>query len=282
MKAIRNIPVKSSWHEKPIVTDTFYIKNNIHKPVVIFCHGYKGYKDWGAWNLVAKYFAKKGLFFIKFNFSHNGGTLEDPIDFPDLEAFGQNNYLKELNDLEDVINWLLKNDEIKSEVDISNITLIGHSRGGGISSLKASENSTISRLINWAATSDFEARMPSGEALKEWKNKGVSYVMNSRTKQNMPLYYQFYDVFEKSNKRLNISSAVEKLKIPHCIIQGESDVVVSPVEAENLHRWNPKSKLIMIKGMNHTLGSSHPWEKSTMPKFLKQVVEESYRFISHH
>ena len=26
-----------------------------------FAHGYKGYKDWGAWNLMAEKFAKNGF-----------------------------------------------------------------------------------------------------------------------------------------------------------------------------------------------------------------------------
>lgn len=86
--------------KKPMVYDVFFIPSQKPKPVIIFCHGYKGFKDWGAWNLVAKAFAKAGFFFLKFNFSHNGGTIEDPIDFPDLEAFAQNNFSKELEDLE--------------------------------------------------------------------------------------------------------------------------------------------------------------------------------------
>mgnify|MGYP000221090702 CR=1 FL=1 len=80
---------------RPIVYDLYFEENALQKPIVIFCHGYKGFKDWGAWHLVAETFAKKGYFFLKFNFSHNGGTIEQPIDFPDLEAFAQNNYTKE-------------------------------------------------------------------------------------------------------------------------------------------------------------------------------------------
>jgi hypothetical protein len=98
MQIKRNIIVKSNRHNKPIVTDLFYKKTNFKKPIVIFCHGYKGYKDWGAWNIAAEEFSKANLFFIKFNFSHNGGTVKEPIDFPDLEAFGNNNFIIELND----------------------------------------------------------------------------------------------------------------------------------------------------------------------------------------
>ena len=94
MKIIKNI-ILDGRHSKPILADVFFKENNQPKKVVVFCHGYKGFKDWGAWNLMAEEFAKAGFFFIKFNFSHNGGTPEQPIDFPDLEAFGNNNYTKE-------------------------------------------------------------------------------------------------------------------------------------------------------------------------------------------
>ena len=34
------------------------------KPLVIFCHGYKGFKDWGAWNLMAEAFRKQIYFLL--------------------------------------------------------------------------------------------------------------------------------------------------------------------------------------------------------------------------
>ena len=63
MKVIKNILVEGK-HQKPIVTDVFYVDDHQPKKIVIFCHGYKGFKDWGAWNLMAKEFAKAGFFFI--------------------------------------------------------------------------------------------------------------------------------------------------------------------------------------------------------------------------
>ena len=53
---------------RPIVYDFFYELNRSKAPIVIFCHGYKGYKDWGAWTLFAKDFASQGIAFLKFNF----------------------------------------------------------------------------------------------------------------------------------------------------------------------------------------------------------------------
>ena len=143
MEVVKNIVLKKGGI-KPILVDFFYKKTSKKMPIVIFCHGYKGFKDWGAWNLVGKEFANKNFFFIKFNFSHNGGTMKKPIDFPDLEAFGNNNYSHELNDLERVLDFISYEKSVFNNVDLNNIFLIGHSRGGGTCAIKASENETVS------------------------------------------------------------------------------------------------------------------------------------------
>ncbi len=84
--------------------------------LVIFCHGYKGFKDWGPWNLIAKCFASRGYDFLKFNFSHNGGTIENPIDFPDTEAFAQNTYSKELEDIGCILSSVEEGFQIDGEL----------------------------------------------------------------------------------------------------------------------------------------------------------------------
>ena len=48
---------------KSILVDVTYNENNLAKKVIIFCHGFKGFKDWGAFNKIAEYFAKKIYFF---------------------------------------------------------------------------------------------------------------------------------------------------------------------------------------------------------------------------
>lgn len=277
----RNIKVKSQTHIKPILTDVFYKKNNVKKDIVVFCHGYKGYKDWGAWNLVAEEFAKNDLFFVKFNFSHNGGTVDEPIDFPDLEAFGRNNFTLELDDIDTVVEWIISNAEFKNQANFENITLVGHSRGGGIVTLKASENNKISKVISWCGVSDFGARFPSGKLLEQWELAGISYVENARTKQQMPHYFQFYTNFKENEERLTIKNAVLKMTIPQLIIYGDMDDTVLPIEAINLNKWNPKSELLMIEEMNHSMGCSQPWEHTEIPIHLAEVVRKSIRYIKN-
>lgn len=274
-----NIAVKTHRHNRPIVTDVFYEANSKKKPLVIFCHGYKGYKDWGAWNLMVDKFIDEGYFFAKFNFSHNGGTLENPIDFPDLEAFGRNNFTTELDDLEDVIDWLLQNETYASELNESDITLIGHSRGGGIVTLKTRENSKVSRVVSWAGVSDFGSRFPTGLKLWAWRLKGKSYIINSRTNQKMPHYFQFYKDFKRNEDRLTISAAAKSIGIPHLIVHGGQDDVVPLKEAENIHKWNPESELYVVPQMDHALGCSQPYLKPDMPEFLRETVEITIKFL---
>ena len=267
--------------KKPMLWDAFFNKTNQSpKPLVIFCHGYKGFKDWGAWNLVAKAFMDSDLFFVKFNFSHNGGTIEQPIDFPDLEAFAENNYTKELDDLNDMVDFLVSsNFQFKNEINSNHINLIGHSRGGGISILKAAEDTRITKIITWASVSDFGSRSSTSGDLEQWRKDGVKYVLNGRTKQQMPHNFQFYQDFKDNEARLNIKTAEERLVIPHLIAHGTTDDSVSISEAEQLHRWNNKSELLPIEDADHVFNSKHPWKSNEMPIELSLVVEKTIGFI---
>jgi len=267
-------------NNKPIVWDAYFKSDGIKKPLVIFCHGYKGFKDWGSWNLVAETFKNENLFFVKFNFSHNGGTVENPIDFPDLDAFAKNNYTKELTDLDDILNFILsKNFQYKNDIDLTNITLIGHSRGGGISVIKASEDERIAKLITWASVSDYGSRFGSNSEINDWHKNGVKYMLNGRTKQQMPHLFQFFEDFQMNQNRLNIENSAKKIKIPFLIIHALDDTSVKFNEAENLHSWNTNSQLLKIENSNHVFGVSHPWKQKKPPEALNFVVEKSIGFI---
>ena len=275
----KNLVLKRK-NNKPIVWDAFFNNDNNKKPLVIFCHGYKGFKDWGAWDLVAEAFMKANVFFVKFNFSHNGGTVEQPIDFPDLEAFAENNYSKELDDLDDMITFLTSEEnEFLDQIDINNISVIGHSRGGGISILKTNEDQRIKKLITWASVSSFGKRTSTTGNLEQWKKDGVKYVLNGRTNQKMPHNFQFYLDFKANEQRLNIEKAVKNINVPHLIIHAKDDPSVLYQEALNLNNWNPKSELFTIENSNHVFDAKHPWKEKDMPNNLEKVVNKTIAFI---
>ena len=278
IKKKRNIALEGK-HQRPVVTDVFFEEDNTPKPVLIFCHGYKGFKDWGLWDLMAEAFARRGFFFIKFNFSFNGGTLEQPIDFPDLDAFGENTFTRELDDLEVVLDWISnENSEYSNYVDLSNISLMGHSRGGGTAIIKASEDGRISKLITLASVSDFAARFPQGKEFEAWKAAGIGYITNTRTKQQMPHRFSFYEDFEANEERLTISRAVRSLDKPFLIIHGTEDPKVNVDNARHLKEWCPKAELFLLEGADHVFGGSHPWEKEELTQDFLRIVEKVTAF----
>ena len=276
---IKETHVLSREDKKPILIDVTFIKDDQPKPIVVFCHGYKGFKDWGCWNLLADNIGESSLFCLKFNFSHNGGTIDDPIDFPDLNAFGENNFSKELDDLDAVLNWISKPENTYSnEIDTTNIILIGHSRGGGIVTIKTAEDNRVTKLITLAGASDYKSRFPTGPELDYWRKKGVAFIENARTKQQMPHFIQFYDDFESNETRLTISRAANIVSVPHLIIHGTADETVPFKEAENLHNWSSYSELFAIEDANHVFGGSHPWLNDALPEDLELAVEEIIKF----
>ena len=163
--------ITSGSQQKPIAIDVSYLSNNQQKPLVLFVHGFKGFKDWGHFNAIANYFAENNFVFVKFNFSHNGTSLQKPLEFDDLEAFGNNNYVFELNDLDAVLNTLLTVEQLKNEIDAEKVYLIGHSRGGAISIIKTSEDTRIKKLVTWAAVADIVNRN-SAITIETWKKDG--------------------------------------------------------------------------------------------------------------
>jgi pimeloyl-ACP methyl ester carboxylesterase len=251
------------------------IPSNFNGELIVFVHGFMGFKDWGAWNLMQNYFTEKGFGFCKYNATHNGGTIENSIDFPDEQAFGENTYSKELNDLIAVLDWL----ETKIENPYK-VNLVGHSRGGGIVLLASNEDKRIKRTITLAAICDIGSRFPTGDELKEWKNTNVRYVANSRTKQNLPNYYSLYEDFKANEERLNIQKACESIAIPILVIHGDQDTSVPISEGEKIAEWL-NTDLITIPDTDHVFGATHPWNKDTLPEKLKEVCNRIYGFLNN-
>ncbi|MDB9809280.1 alpha/beta hydrolase [Flavobacteriales bacterium] len=278
MQKLNNLIIDGSAG-KPILIDATFKANAHAKQVVVFCHGFKGFKDWGPFNKIANHFADNDIVFVKFNFSFNGTTTNDPVNFCDLKAFGNNNFCKELDDLSLVLDWIENCQELKGEINTSKISLFGHSRGGSIVMLKTAEDIRVKKVISWASPSNFLERLPKKEKLVKWKELGVAYIYNGRTKQNMPMYFQFYENCIKFAKRLNIQNAVSKMSIPHLLVHGNEDPTVLLSEAVNIKSWNPDIDLHIIDGANHVLGGFHPYALEKFPKDLQEAIDVTIKFL---
>jgi len=262
----------------PISVDITFNGTSKDKPIVIFCHGFKGFKDWGAWNLVAEKFAENGFVFLKFNFSHNGTSPNNLLDFVNIEAFSKNNYSRELEDLQKVIDWSYS-EEFFLENTSNKRFLIGHSRGGGAVLIKAFEENKILKTCTWASIDSYD-RFGTAEQIEQWKNDGEHVFINGRTGQKMPIKYQFYLDYIENIERLNIEKSLKENKKPMLIVHGTNDPAVIFESAENIVSWSKNASLLKVENANHVFGSKHPFTEKILPKDLDFVVEKTIEFFS--
>lgn len=258
-----------------MLMDLTYDESNPKAPLVIFAHGFKGFKDWGSHNLVAQYFAENGFRFLKFNFSHNGTTPDKPIDFADLIAFSENNFSIELEDLNAVIDFACSGSAIPAA---KSVNLIGHSMGGGISIVKTAEDKRISRLVTMASISNFHNLWPK-EAEAQWKIQGIMYIHNARTGQQMPLKSSLLDDLEAHPGRLNILEKAAAIQHPWLIIHGEDDTSVPASHARELKAAQPGAGLLIIPKTDHVFGSKHPYDQNTLPSPLLEFCDQAIDFF---
>lgn len=256
-------------NERPILID-YMIPGEDPKGVILFAHGFKGYKDWGDWNLVQYVFAEKGFVFVKFNFSCNGGAMDNPIDFPDLEAFSQNSYWQEQIDIKNVIDWTYKKFGKK-------VSLIGHSRGGAAVLLQAN-NEKVKSIISWAGVSDLFSRL-NDDDVEKWQNGETVYKLNGRTKQEMPMSPKFYSDLILNKEDLDIESVIRSTKTPVMAIHAINDLAVSFKNSENLKTYNKLVQIKILSNGGHTFGSKHPSTANSVNSDLKDVVNYSLDFL---
>lgn len=265
---------------KPISYDMRFLPDHSQKPIIIFIHGFKGFKNWGYFDLMADTFAQSGFVFIKLNLSHNGTTPEQLTEFIDLEAFGNNNFSKELDDIGTMIDYVNAPDFSLPDVEFNRnrIFLIGHSRGGSLAILKAYEDKRVKALVTMAAVTNLEQRWPE-PYLVEWKQKGVQYVTNTRTGQILPMYYQIVEDYYQNRDRFNVPIAIQHLDIPFLAFHGSEDETVPVHMAYEMERRNSKVQVEIIQGAGHTFGGGHPFHQKSLPPDVAYIVEKAIQFF---
>lgn len=277
-----NNQIYCGYKGKKSLLDLIYPVKASPLPPVIFAHGFKGFKDWGHFPLLCKKIAASGFCVLKFNFSHNGGSLHQAIDFPDLSAFSENSYWRELADVEGVLQFL-KDDLVKMpdapDLNLDQISMIGHSRGGGIAFLAAEKYLEIKKVVSWAGVSDFKSRLPEAELLEQWKKEGVRIIENSRTKQNMPMKYSFVEELYAHEDELNIEAAVKKMAADLLLIHGTQDETLNPLMAKQIAGWKKDAALVLIENAGHTFGGKHPWHENDLPEASEKLLQASIQFL---
>ena len=277
---IQDFQLVSPHRQRPFIADARYRADGVKKPIVIFIHGFKGFKDWGHFNLIADHFAERGFVYVKLNLSHNGTTPSHPVDFVDLEAFSQNNFSIELDDIGVLIDLLSSTGSPMAghEMDLERLYLLGHSRGGGLALLKAAEDERVKKVVAWAPIHDLSERWPT-EVLQKWKEDGVYHVYNGRTQQNMPLNYQLVEDLEAHKNRLDIPKAVKNMKISLLLIHGTADETLNYKNTQWLAQLGANTTFVKVENATHVFGGKHPFTGEDLPIDTGKILNKTVTFF---
>lgn len=259
--------------QEQFAVDLSYVESQEQKGVIVFCHGFKGFKDWGCWQMIANYFVQNGFAFLKFNFSHNGMGLEDSFEFTALDKFATNTLGKEMEDIKTVEQFIVNElPVILPIINTDKIFIIGHSKGGGSALLYCTQFETkIKKVCTWASPFDFH-RTWNSNFIDKWRKEGVQYIKNARTNQMMPLNIEVLEDMKTNKEKYSLINASQKLKIPFLIIQGTNDEAVKMEEFNLLKKHFSNAKNHVILEANHVFGGSHPYLGTHLPEYTKELV----------
>ncbi|GAA4381765.1 alpha/beta hydrolase family protein [Hymenobacter koreensis] len=269
-------------HSRAFGADARFVPDGQPKPVVVFVHGFKGFKDWGHFNVLADYVAQHGYVFVKLDLSHNGVVLGGTGDLEDLDAFGRNNFSLELDDIGCLLDALHQPGATPvpaSEMDLSRLYLVGHSRGGGLVMLKAAEDPRVRAVAAWAPITNVNPGWPD-DMMQHWQQTGVWHVENARTKQQLPLYYQIVEDFHANRLRLDIPHNVRrKLRQPLLVIHGEQDETLPVHKVHSLKELKPDTELHILPAAGHMFGGAHPWPEPHLPEPAQTLADTTLAFF---
>ncbi len=242
--------------------------------------------DANSYKMISEGLASEGIASLRFDkrgiaASKNAMTGEKDIRFE--------------NYIDDVVLWIQM---IKKDTRFKNIYVLGHSEGSLIG-IVASEREKVKGYISVSGIGEsadqtlreqLKGKLPiflmvaSNQILDSLKaGKTVEKV----DKNLMSIYRPSIQPYLISWFKYDPSVEIAKLKIPILILQGTTDIQVTPKDAQKLWEGNKKAKLVIIENMNHVLKESPLDQKANMETYKnptlplkKELLEEIIQFIN--
>ena len=166
---VKNSIQLGSESGEPIACDIRYDPALPDAPVLVICHSFMAFKDWGFFPHVGARIAEAGFTTVSFNFSRNG-VPPGADRISDFDAFASNSFSRELADLRTVVGAVREGNLCDGRGDGGTLILLGHSRGGGVAATFASRDPHVAALVTWSGISTFDrwnTRQKEG-----WRKRG--------------------------------------------------------------------------------------------------------------
>ena len=244
-------------------------------PVIIFVHGFKGFKDWGLFPDACEDLARGGFSVVAMNFSLNG-IGENKTELDRLDLFERETLSQDLEDINSIIKALQKG-KIKdshSSMNTDMIGILGHSRGGHTAITAAAEFESVQCLVTWGAVLNFLSNW-NGSIQKDFDTKGYTEVLNVRTNQLLKLGKVVYEDAVANADRVIAENRVSELRVPSLFIHAREDETVPYTDSETLHiKCAAKEKeLRLVAKTGHFFGAEHPFTEMEFPKPFAEVLD---------
>jgi dienelactone hydrolase len=262
----------------PLRGDVRWREDVERAPVVVVSHGFKGFKDWGFFPTLGERLAAAGYAAVAFNTS-GSGIGDDPEQCDQIEQFEHATLSGDLFDLGCILDALL-DERLPGARSNGSLALLGHSRGGGVSLIRAVEDRRVDGLVGWASVGTFE-RFTSDER-REWRRRGYTEVTNARTGQVFRLRTDLLDDLEANRERFDLHRIVSGLRVPCLLVHGADDeaVPLAEIDALRAHGAPSVTHYELIAGTGHTFGAVHPFAGTTPA--LEQAIATTIAFLDDH
>ncbi|MDP4600316.1 MAG: alpha/beta hydrolase [Polaribacter sp.] len=174
----------------------------------------------------------------------------------------------------------------KNDTRFSSIILVGHSQGS-LLAMKASKNvdkfisvagagETIDKIIIRQVTNQNALFGEiTAQHFKELKETGSIKEVNPNL---LSLFAPQNLLFMSSWMEINPVDEIKKVTIPTLIIQGDKDIQVLILDAENLLKAKPDAQFVIIKNMNHVLKTIEK-DEDNLSSYMSDKFPISEEFI---
>jgi pimeloyl-ACP methyl ester carboxylesterase len=278
-----------AFHERPfrihntsgdVITGDFrHADGKVPRPLVIVCHGFTAYKDWGPFPYFGQKFAELGFASIVFNFSHNG-IGENPRKLTELEKFSRNTIGKELEDLRGVVDAVESGEIGEGIADPCRMVVVGHSRGGGISILFASQDERLKAVAAWSTVATFFRY--TARQRQEWERQGFLPVTIRASRTKLRYGIEVLRDLEEHREHYDLRKAARRLSVPLLLVHGKADISARPEESVEIYNESDpgKTELVLIDGAGHMFGIEKPFTRPG--PVMEHVIDITANWFHHH
>lgn len=256
--------------------DVRYINSIKDKTLLVFIHGFRGFRNWGFIPYFCEKFAEAGYITLNMDLSYNG-IVDWKIPIYDNDLFSRQTVSSMVEDIEILHDRVLSNQIIPKEANFNGkIILSGHSLGAALA-LVMNDLQNVSKSILIAPIAKFDRNTQRQK--DSWLKKGEIEIKIAKTGQKLTLLPEYF-----LDKDINfpgdyIISKAKQSTIRTIVLHGSEDMTVKTNEGKAIANANPEKIVYYeIPNTGHTFGSRHPYRSTN--DSIELLIDKSLEFAN--